>query len=416
MPSYSLSHLSDQALLRDLSALVTRDRKTTAEILAHIAEVDDRRLYLQAGYASMHAYCVDELHLSEDGAYKRIQAARAARRFTPLFAAVAEGLLHLTAVNLLAPHLTAGNVEELVAMATGRRKPEIERGLAERFPTTESLPMVERISTPTVVQSSQLAPAQVVEFATKELGPIQGQPARTLVAEDTPGPKVTVIASERFLLSVTIGKSTHDNLRYAQELLSHCVPSGDVAQVLDRALRVLVRDLEKARFGATRTPRPARPARLSRYLPAPIRRAVWKRDQGRCTFVGESGNRCQERRFVEFDHVHPLARGGTASVEGLRLRCRAHNQYEAERVFGAEFMRRKREEARRVRAERATAAATKARAQEVVPWLRALGLRADEARHAAERCEHMADAPLEERVRVALTCFGPKSVRIAHAT
>jgi hypothetical protein len=134
MHEYTLSQVSDDALLRDLAALVARDRLTTARILAHIAEVDARRLYAPAGYHSMHAFCVEELRLSEDAAYKRIQAARAARRSPALFVAVAEGRLHLAAVCLLAPHLTAENAEELIRAATHRPKSEIEAMLARRFP------------------------------------------------------------------------------------------------------------------------------------------------------------------------------------------------------------------------------------------------------------------------------------------
>jgi len=78
-----------------------------------------------------------------------------------------------------------------------------------------------------------------------------------------------------------------------------------------------------------------------------VRRSVWERDEGRCSFVGTGGRRCDARRFLEFDHVDPVSRGGRATVGGMRLRCRAHNQYEAERAFGVDFMRDKREEARR---------------------------------------------------------------------
>ena len=75
-----LSHLTDAALLRDLAALVAQDRLTTAAVLAHIAEVDARKLFLPEGYPSMHEFCVGALRLSEDAAFKRIRAARAARR------------------------------------------------------------------------------------------------------------------------------------------------------------------------------------------------------------------------------------------------------------------------------------------------------------------------------------------------
>jgi hypothetical protein len=77
MRDYSLAHLTDDTLLRDLTALIVRERTSIAEILAHIAEVDDRRLFAPRGYSSMFSYCLEELHFSEDAAAKRIQAARA---------------------------------------------------------------------------------------------------------------------------------------------------------------------------------------------------------------------------------------------------------------------------------------------------------------------------------------------------
>jgi hypothetical protein len=97
----------------------------------------------------------------------------------------------------------------------------------------------------------------------------------------------------------------------------------------------------------------------------------------------------------------------------MRLRCRAHNQYAAERAFGVAFMRRQRQEAQlapgqvaaRAAAARSQATARRQAAAEVIPWLRRLGFRADEARRAAALCEAIPDAPLEERVRLALSCF-----------
>src|SRR3989442_9651968 len=106
MQCYSLSHLSDEALRRGLSGAVAQERGATAELLAHIAEFDARKLYLPAAYPSMFAYCVGELHLSEDATLKRIRAARAARRFPAIFAAAAQGRLVLCARVRLGPHLT----------------------------------------------------------------------------------------------------------------------------------------------------------------------------------------------------------------------------------------------------------------------------------------------------------------------
>jgi hypothetical protein len=155
---------------------------------------------------------------------------------------------------------------------------------------------------------------------------------------------VTALAPGRFGLQVTIAGSTHDKLRYAQALLGAQGATGDLAQVLDRALDALIARLERRKFAATSAPRKGRrrPGRDTRHIPAEVRRDVWTRDQGRCTFVSDSGRRCECRAGLQFDHLHPFARGGEATVSGIRLRCRAHNQFEAERTYGPEFMRHKR--------------------------------------------------------------------------
>lgn len=492
MKRYSLSHLTDGVLLRELSDLVALDRATTAEMLAHLAEVDARKLYLPAAYPSMFAWCVGELRFSEDAAYKRIQAARAARRFPAIFAAVADGRLHLAGACLLAPHLTHDTADDLLAAAAGKSKAEIERLLAGRFPRpdvptavralmpgssggelapgqvgsgfmTQDLPdeATEARMSPAVALPSldgrsvehdraagtlpvasaggpgtpQLAPGQVGTLA----APASRADQRTAHAPAHVGPRdrLAPLAATRFALQATIGRETHDLLRQAQALLGHAVPAGDLDQVLNRALKLLVRDLERRRFAATPRPRPARrrSAQPGRHVPAEVRRQVWQRDGGRCTFVSDSGHRCPARTRLEFDHVMPYARGGEATAAGLRLRCRAHNQHVADQAFGAGFMDRKRREARLrsaaardasqaaarlgerstvgVRGAAATAPSASSPDTEIIPWLRALGFRADEARRAAEHGAGMSGAPLEERARKAIAFLAPASARRA---
>jgi 5-methylcytosine-specific restriction endonuclease McrA len=283
-----------------------------------MAEVDARRLYAPAGYTSMHAYCGEKLGLSDDATWKRLQVAKKARQFPVLYLALKEGRVHLTGLNLLAPYLTVDNVDELVAAAGGLRKSEIEVLVARRFPRVEALRLDEGIS----ALASAPAPAQVVVSAVV--------PARV-----EPRPRVASIDGRRFSLEVTIEQATHDKLRRAQDLLGR---AGDVAGVFDRALDALLDKLEKRKFAKTAKPRRPRAARAARTIPAHVRRAVLERDGGRCTFVGEDGHRCEARRFLEFDHVVPVARGGVATVDQIRTLCRIHNQLEAERVFGREFM------------------------------------------------------------------------------
>ena len=126
MDRYALSHLDDHVLLRDLAVHVTRNCTATADLLAHLAEVDARRLYLPAAHPSMHSYCVHVLNFSEQEAYKRIRVARLAREFPAILKAVAEGRLHLGGVILLSTNLTQDSVSELIAAATHKTCAEIE--------------------------------------------------------------------------------------------------------------------------------------------------------------------------------------------------------------------------------------------------------------------------------------------------
>ena len=268
MHTYSLSQLSDSDLLAGTRQIVSRDCFTTAGLLAHLAEIDTRKLYLPAAYPSMFAFCVHELHMSEDSALKRIQAARKARQFPAIFDVVADGRLHLTGLGLLAPHLIAENAEELLRAAAYKTKAEIELLLAERFPRTELLPLVETIPRPEL----EHAPGHVAAAAETQHAPAH-------VEAPAPRAKVSPIACQRFGLQVSVGQDTHDKLRYAQALFSHQIPAGDVAQLLDRALDALIREGEKGRFAATEQPqRKKRLTTSPRHIPAHVKRAVWERD------------------------------------------------------------------------------------------------------------------------------------------
>ncbi len=332
-------------------------------LLAHLAEVDMRRLYAPAGYPSMHAFCVERLGFSDDAAYRRIRAARAARQFPALFTAVSGGRLNLAVVSLIAPHLTHGNVDALIDAGTHKRKVEVEEFLAERFGSSETTPdpvakirvIPPRPSGPPATSLSLLSAEEsetpLSPVATAELERQTSAVVRNDVLVLGRVADAEVPAAPRFHFQFVVRKSTHDKLCHAQSLLSHVVPTGDLAQIFDRALDALISQLEVRKLGvSTRDLRRecsgSDRGTPSRYIPAAVRRAAWERDGGRCTFVSITGGRCRSRQFLEFDHVEPVARGGKATVCNIRLRCRAHNQYEAERAFGRDFMRQKRQETR----------------------------------------------------------------------
>jgi len=233
---------------------------------------------------------------------------------------------------------------------------------------------------------------------------------------------------------ITLGADAYDDLQYGKALLSHALPSGDTAQVIGRALRELVRALEKQKFAAHTSRRAnARQTKSRRHIPAAVKGAVFERDGGRCTFTGDDGHRCESRVRLEFDHQLPVARGGESTVDNVRLRCRAHNQHAAEQAFGAGFMdakreaaRREREAARRARdaaqreaaARKAAAAVAKAadaarlaKSKDVIAALRALGYRREQAESAARACEELpVDATLEQQLKHALRQLLPAHV------
>ena len=128
------SHLSDDDLVAAVKSLARSEREATASLIAHLAELDGRRLYLGAGFSSLFTYCCTVLHLSEPAAYNRIEAARAARRFPVILRMLGEGSLRLATVRLLSSHLTPDNHPKLLTAATGKSKRQVEELLVRYFP------------------------------------------------------------------------------------------------------------------------------------------------------------------------------------------------------------------------------------------------------------------------------------------
>ena len=350
--STSLAHLSDQALLAEVKRLAVGECQATASLIASLAELDARRLYLAEGCASLFTYCTEVLHLSEHAAYGRIEAARAARRFPLILERLAEGAITLTAVGLLAPHFTADTHQALLDAARHRSKREIERLVAQLHPLPDvpvSVPEAARAEgewgrEPSLVTATQ-------EMLGDEPPKAQAAPpatASTPASVPTPvgRPAVVVpLAPERYKVQVTVGAETYAKLRRAQALLRHAIADGDPAAIFNRALTLLVAELEKTRLAAVTRPRAAGRsaaaagphmdrANRSRHIPAAVKRAVWARDGGRCTFVSPRG-RCTEEGFLEFHHVVPFAAGGETTEGNVFLRCAMHNRHEAEQYFGA---------------------------------------------------------------------------------
>ena len=119
---------------------------------------------------------------------------------------------------------------------------------------------------------------------------------------------------------------------------------------MERAIDLLIETVKKDRFAVGRKPKKAARAptesapraQVSRTIPAAIRREVYERDGGRCTFVDAHGRRCEETGGLEFDHLDGFARKRVHSVDGIQLKCRSHNAHAAEQMYGREHLQRAR--------------------------------------------------------------------------
>jgi hypothetical protein len=170
-----------------------------------------------------------------------------------------------------------------------------------------------------------------------------------------------------------VGSAMKAKIELALALASHSNRSGDLAMMFERALDVYVEQLQKRRFARTDRPRTKRKAaqepvrdekeqatepdatereapRARTHIPHDTRRAVVARDGMQCTFVGPSGERCDERAFLQFDHDDPWGKGGDEEPGNLRMRCREHNRLHAEEDYGRAHVARRIDEARKKRA------------------------------------------------------------------
>jgi hypothetical protein len=279
-------------------------------------------------------------------------------------------------VKLLAPHLTRENHAELLERARHQSKRAIEAWLADRTPKPDAASVVRQLPQRKPTAGAPLAatdsgssrpltePARAADSGTP--APLRAAPIPPSPATRPPSPAPQPLGQERFKIQFTASRALCQKLREAQALLRHQVPSGDLAEIVGRALTLLVEDAKRKKFAQTSCPAPRNRSKqderkpASRHIPAEVKRAVAARDRGRCAFVGRSGRRCGSRDFVEFHHKEPWAKSKLHPVEGIELRCRAHNHYAAVQDYGAGHMERCRGSGRRNMQSRTRAGASSA--------------------------------------------------------
>lgn len=267
----------DGALLMESLCRVVRDsRALTAELLAHLAVADARRLHLQEACPSLHDYCVRRLGLDEETAWRYVGVARLVVRFPILLDLLAAGELHVSGIRLIAPWLRDERADdaaqhELIRAACGRTRKQIAAMLAERFPLRSVPPTVTplpcdgdvvcgdgRVSgTPDGSQHLGAIPQEGARGAA-ELGTPGGallpelQASRETAEElDQSGipPLVSPLGARRYRVQFTASEALVARIDEAQALLSHTVAAGDLAALIALALDALCKQTLKRRFG-----------------------------------------------------------------------------------------------------------------------------------------------------------------------
>lgn len=319
----NLSCMKNDELLADTKAVLQRERACTVEFLERLIEIERRNLHLIQSYSSLYSFCVKGLKLSEDQAQRRILCTRAAARFPSVLPMLRSGELSVSGLAKMAKHLTIDNHQELLKEARNKSKRAIERMLAEQF------------------------------------------------GKETERPKIDPAKDGRWTVRFGMSARGKALLDRAREL--H--PDASVEELFERSLDMFVAASEKRKFKTTDRPRTEPPADApagARGISDAVCRAVASRDRCRCAYVSPEGERCAERSGLEFDHIIPVVHGGKSIVDNIRLLCRGHHRLATEQTFGKAFIEAK-------IAMRAPCPGTVGLPADVLPGLRALGYRRDEA-------------------------------------
>jgi 5-methylcytosine-specific restriction endonuclease McrA len=354
----SLKALSDKELLNRTSKLVNQEQKLTFEILLHLIEVENRKIYRPLGYSSMFVYCTDGLGYSESSANRRIYAARAIRKCPRAYADLCKGRVNLGTLALVWRHLTPDLLDEI-------------RGESYR----RVLAIVSRF-TPMIKHRDMTRPVAVIKpvAATGERqtagATLESSSGLSVEAEPVNDPKLGQISLRRGGKKLTTGRQTEavkmhqisclvddavmQKLDRCKELLSGKHPCGidyntlilelasDWLEQHDPVRRSKRRKKRKKGKNSRRTSKAKKTdsKNPSRYISPATRDAIYARDGGQCTFVGSNGKRCQSRWDLEIHHDEtPFAMGGGHSPGNLRLLCAVHNKLESERVYGRRHMK-----------------------------------------------------------------------------
>lgn len=315
--------------------ITAAERTLSVYALAQLGEIQYRKLYKDAGFHSMFAYCVGELGYSEPNASRRLQAAEAARNFPEVLSLVKDGRLTICALSLIAKHLTGKNSAQILSRVEGKSVRTVERIVAELAPLPDTRDMIRSLPVPAVDVPTHNCRMSAVEQPAVEPPAVEPPvvvPSASCAVQlpDYPrsSQKIVPRSPERVLFSFTGSEELRRVIFRCRDLMWHKHPAGRLEDVVLELGKYYLK-LKDPELLPLSVPKAARPVE-TRAVPRWVRSAVYRHDEGRCVFTSVEGRRCEARHALEYDHIRPWARGGKSDdPTNIRLLCRAHNQWAA---------------------------------------------------------------------------------------
>jgi hypothetical protein len=374
----TLEGLSTEALTDSAEKLALAEKRNVALLIAHIAEMSRRKAELECGYKNIFEYCVRKLHLSEGSVTLRLQVANVSRRFPQILVALAENRISLTVAGHLAPHLREDNVDKLLSDCAGMTKRTVEEYLVTLRPKPVFNPSIRKKPSPR--QESDKARAEGQQETTQEgEQPRKADPVPPV--EETPS-QPPPSASPNLLEparpdTFNFRFSANGNFKAKFERLAEVLgienPLKHMAEIFEQAVDISLEKKDPKKKHERRLARErkqnvsqteSRPDEIppddeapvggkeevdSRYIPSEVRERVFARANYQCEFRAQDGTRCNSRTKLEIEHERPFAIYRSHEERFLKVLCHRHNRFQAERVYGVEFIRAKIDEKKRKR-------------------------------------------------------------------
>ena len=375
-----IKKLSDQNLLFQTKYLVQKERNITIQVLRHLSEIESRKLHLKRGFASLFDYAVRDLGYSHSAAYRRIKVMKLCREVPEIVSKLKVGSLNLTTVSKVQSYfekqdkkakksqtefnLTNQEMDTIFVGDDENCKSNniiVECNPEKNLPATikkNFLPAEDCIITETKKQTksdkSGLNLNQKLDLLEQVIGKSSRQTEKLLCEMDSEiyqiKDKVRYLNKDQIEIKLTVNKNSYENLEILKSLLSHKSPNmsyGRLFQTLselgldkydprrklkkqkEKNLPTKIKNNFSPAAGRVRNNKEVSSEKIaSRYIPTKIKRLVWTRDQGQCTYIcPETKKKCGSKHFLQIDHIHPYSLGGSSKLNNLRLLCAGHNQY-----------------------------------------------------------------------------------------